>query len=178
MQNVCAYGTFLQYKPYGRPQNICQWILKDWNPTKHYHWPHGKKLEIKTEEKLENSQVSQSHSVMSDFVTPRTVAHHAPLSMEFSRQEYWRGLPCPHPGDDQPGSSKWQLRCWMPRLKYYDLTGIFYWSKLSFSTTFNLTCETVFSMLCTHERICKRKWKRKAKRHRNTAKKLKSQKQN
>ena len=28
-----------------------------------------------------------------------TVAHLAPLSMEFSRQEYWRGLPCPSPGD-------------------------------------------------------------------------------
>ena len=27
------------------------------------------------------------------FVTPWTVAHHAPLSMEFSRQEYWSGLP-------------------------------------------------------------------------------------
>ena len=28
-----------------------------------------------------------------------TVAHQAPLSMGFSRQEYWRGLPCPPPGD-------------------------------------------------------------------------------
>ena len=27
------------------------------------------------------------------FVTPWTVAHHVPLSMGFSRQEYWRGLP-------------------------------------------------------------------------------------
>ena len=27
------------------------------------------------------------------------VAHQAPLSMEFSRQEYWSGLPCPPPGD-------------------------------------------------------------------------------
>ena len=27
------------------------------------------------------------------FVTPWTIAHQAPLSMEFSRQEYWRGLP-------------------------------------------------------------------------------------
>ena len=27
------------------------------------------------------------------FVTPLTVAHQAPLSMEFSRQEYWSGLP-------------------------------------------------------------------------------------
>ena len=25
--------------------------------------------------------------------------HQAPLSMEFSRQEYWSGLPCPPPGD-------------------------------------------------------------------------------
>ena len=32
------------------------------------------------------------------FVTPRTVAHQAPLSMEFSRQEYWSGLPFPPPG--------------------------------------------------------------------------------
>ena len=30
---------------------------------------------------------------------PRTVALQAPLSMEFSRQECWRGLPCPSPGD-------------------------------------------------------------------------------
>ena len=33
------------------------------------------------------------------FVTPRSVAHQAPLSMEFSRQEYWSWLPCPPPGD-------------------------------------------------------------------------------
>ena len=33
------------------------------------------------------------------FVTPWTVAHQAPLSMEFSRQEYWSRLPFPSPGD-------------------------------------------------------------------------------
>ena len=26
-------------------------------------------------------------------------AHQAPLSIRFSRQEYWSGLPCPPPGD-------------------------------------------------------------------------------
>ena len=31
-------------------------------------------------------------------VTPWTVAHQAPPSMEFSRQEYWSGLPFPSPG--------------------------------------------------------------------------------
>ena len=33
------------------------------------------------------------------FVTPWTVAYHAPLSMGFSRQEYWSGLPFPSPED-------------------------------------------------------------------------------
>ena len=33
------------------------------------------------------------------FATPWTVASQAPLSMGFSQQEYWSGLPCPSPGD-------------------------------------------------------------------------------
>ena len=33
------------------------------------------------------------------FATPWTVVHQAPPSMEFSRQEYWSGLPFPSPGD-------------------------------------------------------------------------------
>ena len=32
------------------------------------------------------------------FATLWTVAHQAPLSMGFSRQEHWSGLPCPPPG--------------------------------------------------------------------------------
>ena len=32
-------------------------------------------------------------------MTPWTIAHRAPLSMRFSRQEYWSGLPFPSPGD-------------------------------------------------------------------------------
>ena len=43
------------------------------------------------------------------FATPWTVAHHAPLSIEFSRQEYWSGLPFHSPGTVcikvQPNSS-------------------------------------------------------------------------
>ena len=42
-----------------------------------------------------------SHS----FVTPRAVARQAPLSMGFSRQEYWSGLRFPSPGDlPNPGT--------------------------------------------------------------------------
>ena len=33
------------------------------------------------------------------FVTLRIAAYQAPLSMAFSRQEYWSALPCPPPGD-------------------------------------------------------------------------------
>ena len=41
-----------------------------------------------------------SCSVMSDsLTTPWAVAHQAPLSMGFSRQKYWSGLPCPPPGN-------------------------------------------------------------------------------
>ena len=37
---------------------------------------------------------------MSDsLATLWTIAHRVPLSMAFSRQEYWSGLPCPPPGD-------------------------------------------------------------------------------
>ena len=40
---------------------------------------------------------SLSHVQLS--VSPWTIAHQAPLSMGFSRQEYWSGLPFSPPGD-------------------------------------------------------------------------------
>ena len=40
--------------------------------------------------------VTKSHLTLA---TPWTVAHQAPLSMGFPRQEYWSGLPFPSPGD-------------------------------------------------------------------------------
>ena len=49
--------------------------------------------------------VMLSHSVVSDSATPWTVARQAPLSMEFSRQEYWSGLSLPSPGElHDPGT--------------------------------------------------------------------------
>ena len=47
------------------------------------------------------------------FVTPWTVAYQAPLSMGFSRQEYWSGLPFPSPGDI-PNSG---IEPWSPALQ-------------------------------------------------------------
>ena len=42
---------------------------------------------------------AQSLSCVLLFATPWTIAYQAPLPMEFSRQEYWSGLPFPTPGD-------------------------------------------------------------------------------
>ena len=56
-----------------------------------------------------------SLEVVSDsFATPWTVARQAPLSMGFSRQEYWSGLPCTPPGGlpdlgIKPASPAWRM---------------------------------------------------------------------
>ena len=59
-----------------------------------------------------NIQKSVSFLVGGDLVakscltlaTPWTISHQAPLSIGFSRQEYWNGLPFPSPGDlSDPG---------------------------------------------------------------------------
>ena len=49
--------------------------------------------------------MANNHCVLSHFsqvqlfMTLWTIAHQTPLSMGFSRQEYWSGLLCPPPGD-------------------------------------------------------------------------------
>ena len=51
-------------------------------------------------ETLENHVCMLSHfSRVRLYVTLRTAAHQTPLSMGFSRQDYWSGLPFPSPGD-------------------------------------------------------------------------------
>ena len=52
------------------------------------------------------STSGKSHSCIQLYVTLCTIAHQSPLSLGFSRQEYWTGLPCPPPGDlPNPGSN-------------------------------------------------------------------------
>ena len=49
------------------------------------------------------------------FATPWTVADQVPLSMGFSRQEYWSGLPFPSPGHlPDPGSNLSLPHCRQP----------------------------------------------------------------
>ena len=57
------------------------------------------------------------------FVSPWTVAHQAPLSMGFSRQEHWNGLPCPSPGDlPEPGLAPRSPALWTDSLSF-ELSG-------------------------------------------------------
>ena len=54
----------------------------------------------------------KGRSVVSDSATPWTAAHQAPLSVGFSRQEYWSGVPLPSPITDKLGlNSDMRLFC-------------------------------------------------------------------
>ena len=60
--------------------------------------------------------VQKQSEVVWLFATPWTVAYQAPLSMEFSRQEYWSGLPFPSPGDlPNPGIAGRRFNIWATR---------------------------------------------------------------
>ena len=76
------------------------------------------------------------------FVTPWTVAQQAPLSMGFSRQEYWSGLPFPSPGDlPNPGIKLASLRS--PALAGGFFTSSTTWEALSDM----LVCVISFNLL-------------------------------
>ena len=54
---------------------------------------------VRTEPSPQDYLRACCHFIMSDSETPWTVACQSPLSMGFSRQEFWSGLPCPTAGD-------------------------------------------------------------------------------
>ena len=63
-------------------------------------------------------------------MTPWTAAHQAPLSMRFSRQGYWSGLPFPSPGDIpnpgiEPGSPALQADSLLTELQGFKIINIF-----------------------------------------------------
>ena len=87
------------------------------------------------------SEWVKSLSCVQLFATPWTVAYQTPLSMEFSRQEYWSGLPFPSPRDlpnpgIEPGSPALQAdaltseppgKPWLLLLYYIISTLLFSW---------------------------------------------------
>ena len=68
------------------------------------------------------------------FATSWTVAHQAPLSMEFSRQEYWSGLLFPTPGESS------QLRVQTTSLMFPAVAGRFFTTGATWEAQFSLPC--------------------------------------
>ena len=95
------------------------------------------------------------------FATPWTVAHQAPPSMGFSKQEYWSGLPFPSPGDRpnlgiQPRS---------PTLLADALTSEppgkpdTYGIKVNISTSLNCAIQDIKYSVCNHDPSVWQLWK-------------------
>ena len=88
-------------------------------------WKHNLDTELSHLPSLHISKVKKWKliSLVWPSVTPRTVAHQAPLSMGFSRQEYWNRLPFPSPGGSSQPRDRTQVSCiagrfftiWAPR---------------------------------------------------------------
>ena len=94
-------------------------ISAHWPPAKHVEasrWPRQGSVIISVDDESENQKRERiclkllGHVRL--FATPWTVAQQAPLSMGFSRQEHWSGLPYPPPGDlPDPGIKPVTLMC-------------------------------------------------------------------
>ena len=73
------------------------------------------------------SSLEPARSFVSDSVTPGTITRQAPLSIRFSRQEYWSGLSFPSPGDlpcpgIEPVSPTLQMDSLLPELPGKSIT--------------------------------------------------------
>ena len=85
-----------------------------------------------------------SCSVMSNSATPWTIARQAPLSLKFSRQEYWSGLPGPPPGDrPNPG-----IKPRSPALQSYSFTLWAIRGARTFVTTFTQNHQVLNLQTC------------------------------
>ena len=84
-------------------QNLCLWDLIRQGCTERPSFRVTKLPQMLSVQKERKWKKVKSLSRLRLFATPWTVAHQAPLSMEFFRQEYWSGLPFPSPSDLNPG---------------------------------------------------------------------------
>ena len=93
---VKSYGqrSLVSYSPWGSKE------LDTMEVTWHAQWwlCHGREQERWRKLRVGMSVLSRFTHIQL-FVTSWTVAHQAPLSMRFSSQEYWNGLPFPSPWD-------------------------------------------------------------------------------
>ena len=95
---LSVWQTTLQISLYSHHNMKCTLFIHDTGRKNLYtlwkamDWPHWFRYML---EKWKWNSLSRVRF----FATPWTVAQQAPLSMEFSRQEYWTGLPFLSPGD-------------------------------------------------------------------------------
>ena len=87
--------------------------------------------------------VCSSLSPVQLFVAPWTVAHQAPLSLEFSRQEHWSGVPFPSLGDLPTHDGTW-VCCIADRLYQLSHQGSYYHSLVA-----NSDCRGVLADGCS-----------------------------
>ena len=98
----------------------------------------------------------KSLSCVQLFATPWTVAYQAPLSMEFSRQEYWSGLPFPSPGDlPDPGVEPGLPHC---RQTLYHLSHHWPLGKCKFKLLWNNTAHLFSSVQCSRSVMSDSLW--------------------
>ena len=101
-QSVIGVSHFL-------PQTSVSYFLEDFYKSKLFPHPRECSRRCKWREPgkslcFDNFYQLKSLSHVQFFATTWTVAYQAPLSMGFSRQEWWSGLPFPSPGDlSNPG---------------------------------------------------------------------------
>ena len=93
------------------------------------------------------------------FVTPWTVTHQAPLSLEFSRQEYWSVLPCPYPGHlpdpgikaGSPASQADSLPLSHQESPYYSLTWVHTTTNVqrlrAYFSSFSVQCDNLVPVI-------------------------------
>ena len=93
------YLFWIYSSPWSLPQNYITLFLL----------PSGILL-VSTNRRLYQEKVKSLSRVWL-FATPWTVAYQAPLSMGFSRQEYWSELPLPSPGESSWPRDQTQVSC-------------------------------------------------------------------
>ena len=110
--------------------------------------------------------VAQSRPTLA---TPWTVARLAPLSMGFSRQEYWSGLPFPSPGDlpdpgmksrspalqadSLPSELQGKPSCVFCIVSVYKLCFIEIYYRITNVCLFTEVCFSTEGVLCSHMRV-------------------------
>ena len=93
---LCSLGSLCKSKACYHYYMYCVWYVN------HCRWDSmqaGVNISSVYELRDQSQSLRMYCAQSCSFATAWTAARQAPLSMGFSRQEYWSGLPCPPPGD-------------------------------------------------------------------------------